>query len=118
MAHPCEGSFKAEYSFYCFNALGNGEAIDLENHIEKANASKALLDKYGLVCNQARAPFVFKYGEEMSENSKNYADVVKSLEYGSILGAKCIVVHAVKVPAGEDFTNYNYKYYKSFETYA
>ena len=103
---------------YSFNALGNGTAIDLENHIEKAKESKRLLDKYNLICNQAHAPFAFKFGEEMSEKNKNYFDVIKALEYASIIGAKCIVVHAIKVPVGEDFISYNYEYYKSLEPYA
>lgn len=103
---------------YSFNVSVNGTAIDLENHIEKAKNSKLLLRKYNLVCNQAHAPFAFKFGEELSNANKNYADIVKSLEYASIIGAKHIVVHTVKVPAGEDFISYNYKYYKSLEPYA
>ena len=103
---------------FSFNMLGNGTAIDLDNHIEKANESKRLLKKYGLVCNQGHAPFSLKYGEELSEGNKNFLDVVKSLEYASIIGAKRVVVHAIKVPMGEDFITYNYKYYKLLEPYA
>ncbi len=103
---------------FSFNALGNGTAMDLEDHIEKAKETKRLLEKYHLVCNQAHAPFAFKFGEEMSVNNKNYSDIVKSMEYASILGAKYIVVHAVKMPLGEDFIQYNYEYYKSLEPYA
>lgn len=103
---------------YSFNALGNGTAIDLENHIEKAKETKRLLDKYILACNQAHAPFAFKFGEQMDESNKNFSDVVKSFEYASIIGAKGVVVHAIKMPIGEDFIGYNYKYYKALEPYA
>ena len=103
---------------FSFNALGNGTAIDLENHIEKAKETKRLLEKYGLVCNQAHAPFAFKYGEEMNESNKNFLDIVKSFEYASIIGVKGVVVHAIKTPVGEDFINYNYEFYKSLEPYA
>lgn len=103
---------------FSFNKLGNGTAIDLENHVEKAKETKRLLDKYGLACNQSHAPFAFKFGEQMDENNKNFLDIVKSFEYASIIGAKCVVVHAVKMPVGEDFIEYNYKYYKTLEPYA
>ena len=50
---------------FSFNMLGNGTAINLDNHIEKAMESKRLLDKYNLICNQSHAPFAFKFGEEI-----------------------------------------------------
>ena len=103
---------------YSFNMLGNGTAIDLENHVEKANETKRLLEKYGLACNQAHAPFAFKYGDEMCENNKNFSDLIKTFEYASIIGVNGIVVHAIKVPAGVDFISYNYEYYKTLEPYA
>ena len=99
---------------FSFNKLGNGTAIDLENHVEKAKETKRLLDKYGLVCNQSHAPFAFKFGEQMDENNKNFLDIVKSFEYASIIGAKCVVVHAVKMPVGEDFIEYNYDDFRAY----
>ena len=65
---------------YSFNAWGDGTSIDLENHIEKAKETKRLLDKYGLVANQAHAPFFFKYGEEMSLENKNFLDIFRIMD--------------------------------------
>ncbi len=97
---------------YCFS-IGHG-FIKIEN----INKVKELLDKYGLVCNQAHAPFVLTYDEDLSLNGKNFADVVKSMEYAKILGAKAIVIHALKVPNGEDFLKINLNYYKTLLPYA
>ena len=60
---------------FSFNALGNGTAMDLENHIEKAKETKRLLEEYNLVCNQSHAPFGFKFGEQMDESNKNFLDM-------------------------------------------
>lgn len=103
---------------FSFNMLGNGTSIELDNHVERAKESKRLLDKYELICNQAHAPFGFKFGEEMAESNNNFIHIIKSFEYACIIGAKCVVVHAIKVPTGEDFISYNYQYYKSLEPYA
>ena len=103
---------------YSFNAWGDGTSIDLENHIEKAKETKRLLEKYGLVANQAHAPFFFKYGEEMSLENKNFLDIVRSFEYASIIGVKGVVVHSIKLPDGVDFFEYTTKYYKALEPYA
>lgn len=103
---------------YSFNDMGNGVSIDLENHMEKAKETKRLLEKYGLVCKQAHAPFEFKYGDEMNERNKNFFNIVRAFEYAAYIGAKGIVVHAIKVPNGVDFLQYNYNYYKALEPYA
>lgn len=103
---------------FSFNAKGDGTSIDLENHLEKAVETKRLLEKYGLKCNQAHAPFAFKYGDKLDESNKNFLDIVRSFEYASIIGAKIVVVHAVKLPSDVDFFVYNYNYYKALEPYA
>ena len=103
---------------FSFNALGNGTAIDLESHLQTAKKTKELLDRIGLKCNQAHAPFTFKYGDDMNESNKDYRNVVRAIEYSAVIGAKIIVVHAIKVPLGVNFFDYNYTYYKSLEPYA
>lgn len=97
---------------YCFS-IGHG-FIQIEN-IDKV---KELLDKYGLVCNQAHAPFVLSIDDELTLENKNFLDVVTSLKYAKILGAKAIVVHAIKVPSGVDFLETNLNYYKTLLPYA
>lgn len=103
---------------YSFNNTGKGAAIDLEKHVESAKRTRKLLDKYGLVANQAHAPFAFQFGEAMDESNKNYKDMIRTIESCSIIGIKILVVHAVKVPKGGDFFTYNYRYYKSLQPYA
>ena len=97
---------------YCFS-IGN-DFIQIEN-IDKV---KELLDKYNLVCNQAHAPFVLSIDDELSLDNQNFLDVVTSLKYAKILGAKAIVVHAIKVPSGVDFLETNLNYYKTLLPYA
>ena len=103
---------------YSFNALGNGTAIDLNNHIAKAKAVKKLLDTLELSCLQAHAPFNLKYGAEFSLNDKDYSDIVRSLEFASEIGVKQVVVHSIKMPENMDFFDYNFEFYKSLEPYA
>lgn len=50
-------------------------------------------------------------------SNPKYRDVVRSMEFASILGAKCIVVHGIYVPEDENFEELNIKYYKSLEPY-
>lgn len=118
--------FGEEETFRLFNQVGFtgvdysfcDRGLDFENYIEMAKETKRLLDKYNLVCNQAHAPYNFSYGESMDESSKNFLDIVRCFEYAQIIGAKVVVVHAVKLPPEVDFYDYNYKYYKALEPYA
>ena len=103
---------------YSFNQMGNGQAIDLTDHIKKANAVKKLLADLGLICTQAHAPFGLKYGVKFSMDDKQFSDTVKSIEYASVLGVKQIVVHSVAVPEDADFFACNFDFYKSLESYA
>lgn len=107
-----------DYSFNCHNEDGTWGSIDLSEHKKTALQVKALLGKYGLICNQSHAPFYFKYGEKMNLSEKSFSDVVRSIEFASIIGAKSIVIHAIKVPEGVDFLTYNYDYYKAYQPYA
>lgn len=89
-----------------------------ENYIEYAYKIKEHLHKTGIECCQAHAPFTFKYGQKMDRSEPWYEVVVRSIEGSAIIGTKAIIVHAVDVPEGVDFAQYNYEYYKSLEPYA
>ena len=52
------------------------------------------------------------------ENMTRLEQIVRSMEYASILGVKHIVVHPVPVPMGIDTVAHNVKYYKTLEPYA
>ena len=72
-------------------ALGDGYA-------EYARSLRAHLDKLGLTCNQAHAPFVMKYGQPFDLSCVEYRSVVRSMEVASILGASQIIVHSIAMP--------------------
>ena len=107
---------------YSFNSDGKGNSIDFTNHAQKAKEVKALLDKYNLVAPQAHAPFALSfngnYEETFSMDNKDFSDVVKSLEFASIIGCEAVVVHSIKLPPEIDFFECNYNYYKALEPYA
>ena len=102
---------------YSFNE-GNGQAIDLSDHVKKAKAVKKILDDAGLFCSQAHAPFGLKYGVKFNMQDKQFADTVKSIEFSAVLGVKELVVHSILMPDNSDFFDYNYDFYKSLESYA
>ena len=103
-----------DYSYYydkeCDDVLGDG-------YKEYAKKLREHLDEVGIFCNQAHAPFTFKYGMEKNISEQKYLWMVHALESASILGATNIVVHAVNVPEGVNFEEYNVQYYKSFIPY-
>lgn len=103
---------------YSFNALGNGSAIDLTNHISKAKDVKQMLDSIGLSCTQAHAPFEIKYGSKFNLDDKDFSNMVRSLEFAAEIGVKQVVVHSINMPENTDFFDYNFEYYKSLEPYA
>ncbi len=87
------------------------------DYLEHAARAKALLQAYGLVCNQAHAPFGFQYGNPTDCSDPVYLSIVRAMEFASILGARHIVVHAIHVPDGTDCLAYNIAYYQSLEPY-
>ena len=110
-----EAGFDAiDYSYYdakeCEEILGDG-------YREYAEKLRKHLDEVGIVCNQAHAPFSFRYGMENNISEEKYLWMTRALESASILGAKNIVVHSITVPDGVDFEKYNIEYYKSFIPY-
>jgi len=89
-----------------------------DDYIERASVTKSLLQRYNLVCNQAHAPFLFRYEHGCWEKTDLWLGMLRSIEYAAFLGAKHIVVHPVKVPPEEDFNQYNLRYLNSFATTA
>ena len=103
-----------DFSYYyereCEEILG-------EKYKDYAKEFRAHLDHTGLSCNQAHAPFTFKYGMNLDVSEQTYLHIVRSLESAAILGAKNIVVHSISVPEDVDFEEYNIAYYRSFIPY-
>jgi len=100
-----------DYTF--FSPSGNAQLGD--DYMERANNTKALLKKYGLVCNQAHAPFFFRYTDGDWEKSPLWRDVNRSIEYAAYIGAKQIIIHHLNVPKTVDFVEYNLAYLRSYE---
>lgn len=103
-----------DYSYYWD---GENETVLGDGYREYAKNLRAHLDKIGIACNQAHAPFSLKYGCAFDTSDKNYLWLVHSIESAAILGAKNIIVHSLAVPQGVDFEAYNLKYYKSLVPY-
>jgi len=103
-----------DYSYYyekeCDEVLGEG-------YKEYAQKLRAHLDNIGLSCNQAHAPFSFKYGMKLDTSEASYLSIVRAMESASILGAENIVVHSVTLPREVDFEEYNLEFYKSLVPY-
>lgn len=100
---------------YC-GITDKDELLD-DRYIERAKATRALLDKNGLVCTQAHAPIPQLYGCAFDKSEKRWLEVVRSMEAAAILGAKQIVIHATRVQEGVDDFEHTVRYYKSFEPY-
>ncbi len=89
-----------------------------DNYKEYAYKAKDLLDKYGLECVQAHAPYDMKENNIFDESDPLFLRVVRSIESASILGAKNIVVHSIDVSPSNDVNELNYRYYKALQPYA
>lgn len=82
-----------DYSYYWRNS--EEETLFGENFRNYAQDLRNYLDKIGLECSQAHAPFPAPLLDVYTEENMQYRNVVRSIESASILGAKTIIVHAV-----------------------
>lgn len=87
-------------------------------YLKKAAHTKALLEKHGLACRQAHAPFRMTYEDALQPDHFRYEEIRRSMEYAAILGAKQIIIHPLNVPEGVDYVQFNVGYLRSFEAYA
>ena len=91
-----------------------------DEYRERAFKLRECLDELRLECNQAHAPFFFKYGDNFDLEDAHYRAIVHSMESASILGARIIVVHSVGHRVNGEILfdrEYNIEYYKSFIPY-
>lgn len=101
-----------DFSFY-----NDGARLLGDDYMENARSTKEMLDKAGLLCNQAHAPFDLKEGEAFDTSCNHYNAVVRSIEYAAYIGAKNIVVHLICTANRDELCQYNRRYYKSLEHY-
>lgn len=88
-----------------------------DNYREYAIKLRKHIDQIGLVCNQAHAPFDFKYGMDLSLSNPDYLAITRAIESASILGAKNIVVHSIILKEDSKIIfdrEYNLAFFKSF----
>lgn len=112
-----EAGFDAfDYSMFW---MSDGKDMLGEDYRERALKLRSLADKIGISCNQAHAPFDFRYCDEQKESNTAYCRLIRSIEVASILGAKNIIVHAIKeeLPEGVSFEEYNKNFYCSLLPY-
>lgn len=104
-----------DFSFYDIPA---DRSVLGEDYMERALELKGWLEKYGLACNQAHAPYNFSEAEPFDMTNPRYVELVRSLEFAAFLGSKNIIVHAVRnLLEGSDLFEVNYRFYKSLEPF-
>ena len=117
-------SMISDAGFEAFDAsyywLPDGSPLLAEGYLSLAERMRRKADECGIVCNQAHAPFAIKYGESFDEKNKNYRDIVRSIRAAGVLGAKVVVLHAIRIPKGinDTFHNYNLGFFGSLAPHA
>ena len=96
--------------------------ILLNHHREEAENTRKLLEKYDLICNLAHAPFrKAYYGMNFDLSEPIYKEIVNSIEYAAIAGAKMVAIHGIRTPLGpqsRQSLEYNCEYFKTLAPYA
>lgn len=105
-----------DYSMY---GAKNEKNMLGEDYIERAKDLRIYADGLGIECNQAHAPFDVKYSYECDASDEKYIELVRSLEAASVMGAKTVVVHAVKhgFSGVSDMKEFNRKFYSGLAPY-
>ena len=106
-----------DYSFYWLPAE---HPMAGEQFLSYADELKERMDRLGLCCHQAHAPFNMVFGDVFDESGDHFRGVVRAMEAASRLGAKRIVVHAVKIPpehGGVNLLDYNVEFYRALAPY-
>lgn len=85
-----------DYTFYDMDPAN--DILDLPEEERRALAYdiRNTAEKIGISFPQCHAALKYGYGE--GEDSKNYRDILRSMEYAYLIGCKQIVIHTVRVP--------------------
>ncbi len=106
-----------DYSFYW---LPDGHPMLAADFLSYADRLKKRMDELGLRCNQTHAPFDMVFGDVFDESNAHFRAIVRAMEAAARLGAKRIVVHAVKIPpehGGINLLDYNVEFYRALAPY-
>lgn len=111
---------KAGFDAFDFSACGDRVESEIltENYLEHAYKLKRAMDEEGIVCNQSHAPFNFTYEDALDESGELYTKLIRSMHIASILGAKNIIVHTIRIRVPEEkFIEYNKAFYRGIIPY-
>ncbi|MBR0460358.1 MAG: sugar phosphate isomerase/epimerase [Victivallales bacterium] len=119
-AHAIEMLAKAgfdgvDYSFYWTEPETD---MLVDGYLEYAEKVRKTLDAAGIFCEQTHAPFNVKADQPWDLDNKHYRDIVRSLEFSAILGAKTCIVHALGRVGEESVHDLNVRYFRSLEPWA
>ena len=96
--------------------------ILLNHHREEAEKTRQMIEDSGLICNLAHAPFrKLFYGMSFDCSEPIYKELVNSIEYAAIAGAKLVAIHGILTPLSAKSAQsmeYNYKFFRSLAPYA
>lgn len=87
------------------------------DYIAKAERQKKLLDKFGLICNQAHSPYGLSADDSLDFSSYHFTELVRSLEAATILGAPHTVIHPIKPERIEDVYSCNVRMFEALLPY-
>lgn len=104
-----------DYSFY----WGEKEHYMLsDSYKEIAAEIKEALIKNNLTCAQSHAPFKWGPEDRYDFSSENFKELVRSIEFSAIIGAKHIIIHSIPVyDESKTLEETNYEFYKSLEPF-
>lgn len=88
-----------------------------DNYLNSARDIKSMLNANGIFCNQAHAPFIISRSDTFDTSNPNFNELVRSLEFASVLSAKCLVMHGIGVNSEQEFFDINRKFFKSLEPF-
>lgn len=105
-----------DYSLYWVNGEKNMLGDD---YLSRAKDLHAYAVDLGIKCNQTHAPFNLKYSDNFDVSNEKYLELIRSLEVSSVMGAKTVIVHAIKddIPSEIDVSELNKRFYLSLIPY-
>lgn len=104
---------------YSCNVCGEDSPIYGDRYREYAEELNETARTHNIVCTQSHAVFPSAiYGDD-EFNEKQFAKIVRNIEFAALLGAKCIVVHPIhEYPDESDIRKINMGFYNRLLPYA
>ncbi|MDR1734507.1 MAG: sugar phosphate isomerase/epimerase [Oscillospiraceae bacterium] len=112
----CETGFDAiDLSMF----MGSDDKRFLEDgYKDLALQLKEIAAGYGVVFNQAHAPFASQKEGDEAFNAMQFDRIVRSMECAALVGAESIIVHPIHTQSGETDWEWNLEFYNRLLPYA